>query len=185
MYRIHAKLPPRTKIMFIETFQLLFTVVAIEAALILILGFGTPVRVVVVKLLDLLKQGRGPLVTKTVAATMLVLFGSVLFSTIQINTRVSESGGVANPTDQVMFANRLLEAFLMGNKKKNTISFHTSFLSVFLIYIFNWFLFNLVCEKGTVLFLAMVIDRMHYYTRELQITRKNLEVAIKKTKTAA
>ncbi|KAL0743094.1 hypothetical protein Bca4012_084607 [Brassica carinata] len=137
--------------MFIETFQLLFTVVAIEAALILTLGFGTPVRRVVVKLLDLLKQGRGPLVTKTVAATMLVLFGSVLFSTIQINTRVSESGGVANPTDQVMFANRLLEAFLMG----------------------------------TVLFSAMVIDRMHYYTRELQITRKNLEVAIKKTKTAA
>ncbi|KAG2306363.1 hypothetical protein Bca52824_026111 [Brassica carinata] len=102
--------------MFIQTFQLLFTVVAIEAALILTLGFGTPVRRVVVKLLDLLKQGRGPLVTKTVAATMLVLFGSVLFSTIQINTRVSESGGVANPTDQVMFANRLLEAFLMGNK---------------------------------------------------------------------
>ncbi|CAH8353359.1 unnamed protein product [Eruca vesicaria subsp. sativa] len=137
--------------MFVEMFQLLFTIVSIEAALILTLGFGTPVRRVVVKLLDLLKQGRGPLVTKTVAATMLVLFGSVLFSTIQINTRVSESGGVANPTDQVMFANRLLEAFLMG----------------------------------TVLFLAMVIDRMHYYTRELQITRRNLEVAVKKTKTAA
>ncbi|CAF2099803.1 hypothetical protein BRARA_E02161 [Brassica rapa] len=137
--------------MFIEMFQLLFTIVAVEAALILTLGFGTPVRRVVVKLLDLLKQGRGPLVTKTVAATMLVLFGSVLFSTIQINTRVSESGGVANPTDQVMFANRLLESFLMG----------------------------------TVLFLALVMDRMHYYTRELQITRRNLEVAVKKTKTAA
>ncbi|KAH0853029.1 hypothetical protein HID58_093497 [Brassica napus] len=134
--------------MFIEMFQLLFTIVAVEAALILTLGFGTPVRRVVVKLLDLLKQGRGPLVTKTVAATMLVLFGSVLFSTIQINTRVSESGGVANPTDQVMFANRLLESFLMG----------------------------------TVLFLALVMDRMHYYTRELQITRRNLEVAVKKTK---
>ncbi|CAF1932118.1 hypothetical protein Bca4012_073485 [Brassica carinata] len=137
--------------MFIEMFQLLFTIVAVEAALILTLGFGTPVRRVVVKLLDLLKQGRGPLVTKTVAATMLVLFGSVLFSTIQINTRVSESGGVANPTDQVMFANRILESFLMG----------------------------------TVLFLALVMDRMHYYTRELQITRRNLEVAVKKTKTAA
>ncbi|KAJ0264569.1 Endoplasmic reticulum transmembrane protein [Hirschfeldia incana] len=137
--------------MFIETFQLLFTAMAVEAALILTLGFGTPVRRVVVKLLDLLKQGRGPLVTKTVAATMLVLFGSVMFSTIQINTRVSESGGVANATDQVMFANRLLESFLMG----------------------------------TVLFLALVIDRMHYYTRELQITRRNLEVAVKKTKISA
>ncbi|KAF8103955.1 hypothetical protein N665_0182s0061 [Sinapis alba] len=137
--------------MFVEMFQLLFTVVAIEAALILTLGFGTPVRRVVVKLLDLLKQGRGPLVTKTVAATMIVLFGSVLFSTIQINKRVSESGGVANPTDQVMFANRLLESFLMG----------------------------------TVLFSALVIDRMHYFTRELQITRRNLEVAVKKTKTSA
>ncbi|CAH2053217.1 unnamed protein product [Thlaspi arvense] len=100
--------------MFIEMFQLLFTVVSIEAALIITLGFGTPVRRAVVKLLDLFKQGRGPLVTKTVAATMLVLFGSVLFSTIQINTRLSESGAVANSTDQVMFANRLLEAFLMG-----------------------------------------------------------------------
>lgn len=100
--------------MFVEMFQLLFTVVSVEAALILTLGFGTPARRVVVKLLDLLKQGRGPLVAKTVAATMLVLFGSVLFSTIQINKRVSESGGVANSTDQVMFANRLLEAFLMG-----------------------------------------------------------------------
>lgn len=120
--------------MFIEMFQLLFTVVSIEAVLILTLGFGTPVRRVVVKLLDLLKRGRGPLVTKTVAVTMLVLFGSVLFSTIQINTRVSESGGVANPTDQVMFANRLLEAFLMGNINKNTISFHTSFLHAFMMY---------------------------------------------------
>ncbi|CAN8258659.1 unnamed protein product [Cochlearia groenlandica] len=131
-------------------FQLLFTVVSVEAGLILALGFGTPVRKVVVKLLDLLKQGRGPLVVKTVAATMLVLFGSVLFSTVQIYTRVNESGGVANSTDQVMFANRLLETFLMG----------------------------------TVLFLAMVIDRMHYYTRELHTTRRNLEIANKKSKTS-
>ncbi|KAL1189693.1 hypothetical protein V5N11_035972 [Cardamine amara subsp. amara] len=137
--------------MFVEMFQLLFTVVLIEAGLILALGFGTPVRRVVVKLIDLLKQGRGPLVLKTVAATIIILFGSVMYSTIQINTRVSESGGVANSTDQVMFANRLLEAFLMG----------------------------------TILFMAMVIDRMHYYTRELQIIRRNLEIAVKKSKTDA
>lgn len=102
--------------MFVEMFQLLFTIVSIEAVLILTLGFGTPARRVVVKLLDLSKQGRAPLVAKTVAATMLVLFGSVMFSTIQIHTRVSDSGGVANSTDQVMFANCLLEAFLMGKK---------------------------------------------------------------------
>lgn len=112
---IHCKLLHVLTKMFVEMFQLLFTIVSIEAFLILTLGFGTPARRVVVKLLDLSKQGRGPLVAKTVAATMLVLFGSVMFSTIQINTRVSESGGVANSTDQVMFANRLLEAFLMGN----------------------------------------------------------------------
>lgn len=111
---IHSKLLHVLTKMFVEMFQLLFTIVSIEAVLILTLGFGTPARRVVVKLLDLSKQGRAPLVAKTVAATMLVLFGSVMFSTIQIHTRVSDSGGVANSTDQVMFANCLLEAFLMG-----------------------------------------------------------------------
>lgn len=126
--------------MFIEMFQLLFTVVSIEAVLILTLGFGTPVRRVVVKLLDLLKRGRGPLVTKTVAVTMLVLFGSVLFSTIQINRRVSESGGVANPTDQVMFANRLLEAFLMGNiNKKHYFISYIIFAWVFDVFLIAFF----------------------------------------------
>ncbi|KAH0904094.1 hypothetical protein HID58_043597, partial [Brassica napus] len=38
---------------------------------------------VVVKLLDILKQGLGSLVAKTVVATMLVLFGSVRFRSTQ------------------------------------------------------------------------------------------------------
>ncbi|XP_010545515.1 PREDICTED: uncharacterized protein LOC104817861 [Tarenaya hassleriana] len=134
----------------LEMFQLLFTVVTAEAAVIIALSFGSPLRRVLVTVLDLLKQGRGPLVTKTVAATVLVLFGSVLFNAVHIHRRVSESGGIANQTDQILFANRLLETFLIG----------------------------------ALLFLAMVIDRLHYCSRELQITRRNLEIATKKIKGA-
>ncbi|KAF2540278.1 hypothetical protein F2Q70_00036909 [Brassica cretica] len=68
--------------MFIEMFQLLLTVMPVEASLIL-----TRVREysdkVVVKLLDTLKQGLGSLVAKTVVATMLMLFGSVRFRSTQ------------------------------------------------------------------------------------------------------
>ncbi|KAF3527756.1 hypothetical protein DY000_02042249 [Brassica cretica] len=129
--------------MFIEMFQLLLTVMPVEASLIL-----TRVREysdkVVVKLLDTLKQGLGSLVAKTVVATMLVLFGSVRF----------RSTHVASSTDQGMFANRLPEAFLMGNNNSIAFSFiHHFCVCIFLIYFF--FLIFYICEKWTLLFLVL------------------------------
>ncbi|MED6216157.1 hypothetical protein PIB30_005039 [Stylosanthes scabra] len=125
--------------------HLLFTLVFIEMAFILILSFANPIRKLVIKGLDLLKQGRGPLVTKTVATTMLVVFGSTIYTITKIQKRSSESGGLLNPTDEVLMAQRLLEASLMGFS----------------------------------LFLGLVIDRQHYYTREIFSLRKNLETAKK------
>ncbi|KAL1307473.1 hypothetical protein HN51_049396 [Arachis hypogaea] len=125
--------------------HLLFALVMIEMAFILILSFANPIRKLVIKGLDLLKQGRGPLVTKTVATTMFVVFGSTIYTITKIQKRSSESGGLINPTDEVLMAHRLLEASLMGFS----------------------------------LFLGLVIDRQHYYTREIFSLRKNLETAKK------
>ncbi|KAL2316733.1 hypothetical protein Fmac_030609 [Flemingia macrophylla] len=126
--------------------QLLFTLLMIQIAFILILSFANPIRKLVVKGLDLLKQGRGPLVTKTVAATMLVVFGSTMYTITKIQKR-SKDAAVVNPTDEVLMAHRLLEASLLGFS----------------------------------LFLGLVIDRQHYYIREINLMRKNLETAKKRS----
>ena len=86
----------------------------IQMALILILSFANPIRKLVAKGLDLSKQGRGPLVTKTVAATMLVVFSSTVYTITQMQKRLKDSATV-NPTDEVVMAYRLLEASLLGN----------------------------------------------------------------------
>ncbi|KAK7276861.1 hypothetical protein RIF29_18007 [Crotalaria pallida] len=126
--------------------HLLFSLVVIEMALIMVLSFANPIRTLVVKGLDLLKQGRGPLVTKTVAATMLVVFGSTVYTITKIQKR-SKDASIVSPsaTDEVVMAHRLLEASLMGIS----------------------------------LFLGMVIDRQHYYIREISSLRKSLEITKK------
>lgn len=94
--------------------QLLFSLLAIELAVILTLSFANPIRKIMVKLLDLLKRGRGPLITKTVATTVFVVFGSSIYTIIKIQKR-SKDSGMVNPTDEVVMAHHLLEASLMGN----------------------------------------------------------------------
>ncbi|TKY57316.1 endoplasmic reticulum [Spatholobus suberectus] len=126
--------------------QLLFTLLMIQIAFILVLSFANPMRKLLVKGLDLLKRGRGPLVTKTVAATMLVVFGSAMYTITKIQKR-SKDAGIVNPTDEVLMANRLLEASLLGFS----------------------------------LFLGLIIDRQHYYIREINLLRKNLETAKKRS----
>ncbi|KAH7544409.1 hypothetical protein JRO89_XS15G0162800 [Xanthoceras sorbifolium] len=113
-------------------------------AVILALMFRTPLRKLVIMGLNKLKQGKGPLIAKTVAATVLVVFSSILYGAMEIEKR-SREGGVVNPTDEVLMANLLLEASLIGFS----------------------------------LFLALMTDRLHYYIKELYLTRKNLENAIK------
>ncbi|WVY92157.1 hypothetical protein V8G54_037671 [Vigna mungo] len=115
-----------------------------KMALTLVLSFANPIRKLVVKGLDLSKQGRGPLVTKTVAATMLVVFSSTVYTITEIKKRIKDTG-IVNPTDEVLMAYRLLEAFFLGFS----------------------------------LFLGLVIDRQHYYIREINLLRRSLETAKK------
>ncbi|PIN02159.1 hypothetical protein CDL12_25331 [Handroanthus impetiginosus] len=124
--------------------QPLYALVFGEVAVILVLLFRTPLRKPILLLLDRLKQGRGPVVASTAGGTLFIIMVSLLFNITQIEKRSVEGGGV-NPTDQILFANQLLEASLLG----------------------------------FALFLALMIDRIHYYIKEVRMLRKHLE-AVKK-----
>ncbi|XP_022954156.1 uncharacterized protein LOC111456500 isoform X1 [Cucurbita moschata] len=93
--------------------RVVFNLVLTEMALILVLLFRTPFRKLIISGLDRLKQGRGPLVVKTVAATMLVLFASTLYNAAEIHRRTAEAGFLSQ-TDEVLMAHRLLEASMIG-----------------------------------------------------------------------
>jgi B-cell receptor-associated protein 31 len=103
--------------------QLLFTVLAAEAAVAATLLFKTPLRKLTVLALDHLKRGRAPVMVRTVAATVLVLLASSLHSMAQIRGRAEggiDGAGVVGltPTDQVLIARHLLEASLMGTHSR-------------------------------------------------------------------
>ncbi|XP_012070866.1 uncharacterized protein LOC105632986 isoform X1 [Jatropha curcas] len=91
----------------------LFCVVFGEISVIVTLLFRSPMRKVLMVGIDYMKRGRGQLVAKTVAATLFGVFSAILYSVMQIQKRTLESG-VVNPTDEVLLAERLLEATLMG-----------------------------------------------------------------------
>ncbi|KAL0540923.1 hypothetical protein IC582_020948 [Cucumis melo] len=93
--------------------QVVLKLVLAEMALILALLFKNPLRNLIVKGLDRLKQGRGPLVAKSVAATMLVVFASALYNAAAIRGRMAE-GGILNQTDEILMAYRLLETYTIG-----------------------------------------------------------------------
>ncbi|PKI41955.1 hypothetical protein CRG98_037638 [Punica granatum] len=120
--------------------QLLYTLIFSEMALILTLLFRTPLRKLVILALDLLKRGTGPVMVKTVAVTVLVVFGASLYNMVEIRRSMPDPA-VMNPTDQVLMAWGTLETSLMG----------------------------------FILFLALMIDRLHYYIRELRLLRKAME----------
>ncbi|KAL3636964.1 hypothetical protein CASFOL_019263 [Castilleja foliolosa] len=120
--------------------QPLYALVFGEVAVILVLLFRTPLRKPLLILLDRLKQGRGPVVASTAGGTLFVIMISLLYNITTIQNRSLEAGGV-NPTDQVLLANQLLEASLLG----------------------------------FALFLALMIDRIHYYIKEVRMVRKHLE----------
>ncbi|XVF77399.1 hypothetical protein PTKIN_Ptkin14bG0039800 [Pterospermum kingtungense] len=93
--------------------HLLFMLVSAQMALVLVLLFRSPLRNLVVKVMDKMKQGRGPVISQTVAGTLFVVFISISYNAIEIQKR-SWEGGILNPTDEVLMANRILEASLMG-----------------------------------------------------------------------
>ncbi|XP_015693899.1 B-cell receptor-associated protein 31 [Oryza brachyantha] len=133
--------------------QLLFTVLTAEAAVAVALLFKTPLRKLAMLGLDSLKRGRGPVMVRTVAATVLVVLASSLHGMAKIRGRAAgdldgAGAGVLTPTDQVLLARHLLEASLMGYS----------------------------------LFLALVIDRLHNYIREIRGLKRNLEAVSKQNK---
>ncbi|CAL0301147.1 unnamed protein product [Lupinus luteus] len=130
--------------------QLLFMVIAMEASMVVVLLFKTPLRKLVIMGLDRLKRGRGPLMVKSVAGTLVVVLSSSVYSMVKIKNHGIDDGGSVNPTDQVLMAKHLLQATLMG----------------------------------AVLFLGLMIDRLHHYIRELRVRRKTIEAVKKQTRGA-
>lgn len=110
-----ASFPPRRGTMI----QLLFSLLAAEGAVAATLLFKTPLRRLSVVALDRLKQGRGPVMVRTIAATVLVVLASSLHSMTKIRGRADgelDGAGIVGltPTDQVLLARHVLEASLMG-----------------------------------------------------------------------
>ncbi|KAM0897634.1 hypothetical protein ACQ4PT_022449 [Festuca glaucescens] len=93
--------------------QLLFSLLAAEAALVVVLLFRTPTRRLALLAVDRSKRGRGPIMARTVAATMLIVLGSSGYSIAKIRRREGEFAQLT-PTDQVLASRHLLEAPLMA-----------------------------------------------------------------------
>lgn len=125
--------------------ELLFSVLFGQMGLILLLLFKTPLRKLVVMGLDRVKRGRGPLVVKSVAATVFVIMLYTVYSVQELSSRPIEK---FNPTDQVLLGYQLLQASLMGFS----------------------------------LFLALMIDRLHHYIRELRMLRKSTDATKKQNR---
>ncbi|XP_008784370.2 B-cell receptor-associated protein 31-like [Phoenix dactylifera] len=127
--------------------RLLFTLLSAEVGVVVVLLFKTPLRKLAILGLDRLKRGRGPVMVKTVAATLLIVLASSVYSIAKIRSHSTEIGSLT-PTDQVLMSRHLLEASLMGYS----------------------------------LFLALIIDRLHHYIRELRGLRKNMEAVMKQNR---
>ncbi|XP_008780367.1 uncharacterized protein LOC103700158 [Phoenix dactylifera] len=127
--------------------QLLFALLSAEVAMVVLLLFKTPLRKLATLGLDHLKRGRGPVMVKTVAGTVLLVLASSVYSMVEIRGRFTEIGSLT-PTDQVLMSQNLLEASLMGYS----------------------------------LFLALIIDRLHHYIRELRRLRKSMEAVMKQNR---
>lgn len=93
--------------------QLLFTLLSAEVGMVVLLLFKTPLRKLAILGLDRLKRGRGPVMVKTVAGTVLIVLASSVYSIAKIHSQSTEIGSLT-PTDQVLMSRHLLEASLMG-----------------------------------------------------------------------
>lgn len=94
--------------------QVLFSVIFAEMALIVLFIFKTPLRKLVIMGLDRVKRGRGPIVVKTTGSTIFVVMLSTIYSVVSIRKRWIDEDGNVTPTDQILMAQHLLLASLMG-----------------------------------------------------------------------
>ncbi|KAI9072989.1 hypothetical protein K1719_044687 [Acacia pycnantha] len=92
-----------------------FSVIAGEMTVVMMLLFKTPLRQVVIVCLDWMKQGRGPVIVKTVDGTLLVLLASSLYNVFTIHQRTMNEATAVNPTDQFLMYKHLLEASAIGS----------------------------------------------------------------------
>lgn len=129
--------------------QILFTFIFAEMALIVIFVFKTPLRKLVIMALDRVKRGQAPLVVKAVGSTIFVVMMSSVYSVIRIRNRRNRDDGGGD--GELTPTDQILAA--------------RHLLEASLM--------------GFSLFLALMIDRLHHYIRELRIRRKNMD-AIKK-----
>ncbi|XP_057833531.1 uncharacterized protein LOC131044253 isoform X1 [Cryptomeria japonica] len=133
--------------------QLLFTVVIGEGAVALLLMVNIPpLRKLAIKSLDRVKTGKGPAMVKTLAGTLCVIMVSSITSILKIQSRALKMATIT-PTDQILMRTHLLEASLMGC-------------------IFGG---EGILWHGFALFLALVIDRLHHYMRELSGLQMNID----------
>ncbi|KAK1353591.1 Endoplasmic reticulum transmembrane protein [Heracleum sosnowskyi] len=91
--------------------QLLFILMFSEMAAILLLLFKTPLRKLLIMAFDRAKRGKAPLVVKSVAATVFVIMMYNVYAVRDIQSRPVES---RNPTDQILLADYMLQASLIG-----------------------------------------------------------------------
>lgn len=82
-----------------------------EMAAILLLLFKTPLRKLLIMAFDRAKRGKAPLVVKSVAATVFVIMMYNVFAVRDIQSHPVESH---SPTDQILLADYMLQASLMG-----------------------------------------------------------------------
>ncbi|KAH9611739.1 hypothetical protein KSS87_004698 [Heliosperma pusillum] len=167
--------------------HLLFSIIFAQAITILLLLFKTPLRNLVVSGIDNIKRGKGPIVIKTVSSTIFIVFSSSIYSVYKLTRRGDVDDGAPsdlNPTEQVLFAKHLLEASLMaGVASFNSFFpfFWTASVSMFFFTLMHPILRSYLCfAAGFILFLGLMIDRLHHYIRELELRRKTME-ALKTT----
>uniref|UniRef100_A0A0D9VFH0 Endoplasmic reticulum transmembrane protein n=1 Tax=Leersia perrieri TaxID=77586 RepID=A0A0D9VFH0_9ORYZ len=136
--------------------QLLFLVLVAEAAVAAALLFKTPLRKLTVLGIDRLKRGRrAPVAVKTVAGVVAALLASTLYSMAEISGRAGgdpESGGGG----------------AASLSPTDQVLFSRHLLEASLM--------------GYSLFLALIIDRLHQYIRELRGLKKNVEAVTKHNK---
>ncbi|XP_062218925.1 uncharacterized protein LOC133918856 [Phragmites australis] len=135
--------------------QLLFVVLVAEASVAAALLFKTPLRKLAVLGLDRLKRGRrAPVALKTVAGVVIALLTSTLYSMTEIRGRAAGDPDSGGGGG--------------GLTPTDQVLFSRHLLEASLM--------------GYSLFLALLIDRLHQYIRDLRGFKKNLEAISKHNK---
>ncbi|MFQ6621431.1 hypothetical protein Gotur_003052 [Gossypium turneri] len=145
---------------------LLSMLVLAETALVLGLIFSSPLRELVMRILDIITVGKANLILKTVAATLLLVFTSMLYDVIEIKKCWSE-GAVPNPADEILMAKQVLKASMCNFLTCLKLQVLTIYVLILRYYVY---------VSGLALFLALATYGLHYCIKGLEGSR-TLEAA--------